>query len=243
MNDLYRWLQRDFLMAELDVCCPDFQGGYNAEPAPPTTKPFGELVVATALEEWGHNVHEPRGTPNRIDRYIRGAFGLDWSTADAINWAPDTPYTRDGMFQWCGAFAAHCWGTAGIKASIRKKKLASTARLRSWGRGTERMVTVPDDLRPGDIVVVSRGKKRQGEHICIVEHVNHAAKLVHTIEGNAKGLGPDGTVFEGVIKRTRPWPRANGGLGRRSGQTCPVSGLRQSAEIVGAYRPLPEDFA
>ena len=91
-------------------------------------------------------------------------------------------------------------------------------------------------------MIVSRGKKRPGEHICVVERVDFDAKLVHTVEGNARGIGPDGEVFEGVIKRTRPWPKSKGGLGRRRSMKCPVSGLSQSAEIIWAYRPLAEDI-
>jgi hypothetical protein len=234
-----RHIMRDWLMAELDVCAPDFD--------PPAAKPKGkrrkaapgELVLAAARDEWARNVREPSG---RIDDYIRGPQGLGWGTADAINWTPDTPYTRDGMFQWCGAFAAFCWGAAGLRPQIRNKSWASTVRLYDWGQGSDRYVSVPDDLRPGDVVVVSAGRKRQGEHICIVDRVDLDAKLVHTIEGNARGVLGDGTVGEGVIKRTRPWSRGAGGWGVRPNMRCPVSGLRQSAEIAHAYRPVAGDL-
>lgn len=234
-EDLARWAQRDWLMAELDVAAPEFD-----EPAA-SKKKRGKRPAAldAALAEWELGVREPDA---RIDEYIRGAQGLGWGTADAINWTPDAPYTRNGMFQWCGAFAAFCWGSAGLLPKLRNKKWASTVRLYNWAQDSARVVTVPDDLSPGDVVIVTRGKKKQGEHICIVERVDLDTKLVHTVEGNARGIGPDGEVYEGVIKRTRPWPRGLGGLGIRN-MRCPVSGLRQSAEIVWAYRPLKEDLA
>lgn len=151
------------------------------------------------------------------------------------------------MFQYCGAFAAYAWGHAGLKADIRKSDMASTWRLFKWGglngrTPNDRVIDLPEALEPGDILVVGRGKKRQGAHICIVERVDEQAKLIHTIEGNAKGIGPDGRVFEGFVKRTRPWQRSKGGLGRRWKMRCPVSGLRQTYEAMWAYRPLAEDL-
>jgi hypothetical protein len=241
-DDVSRYIQRDWLMAELDNDAPDDLGEGSAADVL-VDDDTGAVVLAVAQAEWERCVREPRGDVNRVDEYIRGEFGLGWGTADAINWKANTPYTRNGMFQWCGAFAAFCWGHSGLLAAIRSKKLASTVRLYNWCQGTDRTVSVPGDLRPGDIVIVTRGKKKQGEHICIVERVDLDAKLVHTIEGNARGRGPDGEVFEGVIKRTRPWSVGAGGFGRRAKMTCPVSGLKQTSEIVWAYRPGAEDLA
>jgi|ETNvirnome_2_130_1030620.scaffolds.fasta_scaffold03141_8 hypothetical protein len=241
-DDVSRWMQRDWLMAELDNDAPE-DPGTGADAKRRKKADPGTVVVATALAEWERVVREPRGEANRVDEYIRGDLGLGWSTADAINWTPNAPYTRNGMFQWCGAFAAFCWGTAGLRADpVRKKSWASTVRLYKWAQGSERVVSVPDGLLPGDVVIVTRGKKKQGEHICLVERVDLDAKLVHTIEGNARGRGGDGEVFEGVIRRTRPWPKALGGWGRRGKMRCPVSGLSQSSDIVWAYRPLAEDL-
>lgn len=245
IQDLLRYLLRDSLMAELDLGTPDFCGGIDCRRDKRRTP--GAVAVEKALELWGQKIKEPQGAPNQIDDFIRGDYGLGWSTADAINWTPHQPYTHNGQFQWCGAFAAYCWGHAGLKASIRKTDMASTWRLYKWAglNGSDpsgRVVTMPGDLLPGDILVVSRGKKKQGEHICLVERVDHEAKLIHTIEGNARGVGPDGTVYEGVVKRTRPWPKSKGGLGRRANMRCPVSGLSQTYEGIWAYRPLDDDL-
>jgi hypothetical protein len=90
--------------------------------------------------------------------------------------------------------------------------------------------------------VVGDGAKKQGTHITMVYRVSLKEGLVYTVEGNARGLLPDSTVGEGVIKRTRPLPKRVDGPGLNKHAKCPLSGLPQSAEVMHVYRFLPADF-
>lgn len=168
-----------------------------------------EIVVQAAQEEWARHVEEPPGKgSDRIDTYIRGARSMAWE------WLKR--YLRDGQSSWCGAFAAHCYGVAGLLQAARVKHLPSTYRLDRWCRRDERRRIAHTDLQPGDIAVVGT-RKRYGDHITIVERVDEL--LVTTIEGNGHGRLPDGSSGEGVVRRTR---------GRR--------------EIRYGVRPLPTDY-
>lgn len=161
-----------------------------------------KLAAASALEraqaEFKLNVTEPGlgGRSDRITAYIRGDEGLQWS------W--EKPYTKNGQFAWCGAFAAQCWSS--LLPQIRKKTLPSTYRL--WRDWQARRVE-PSSLRPGDIVVVfndsateaDREKKPYGQHITLCRELTDGK--FSTFEGNARAYGPDGKYREGVGTRER----------------------------------------
>ena len=176
-------------------------------------------ILDAAIAEWELPVHEPPGPGwERIDSYIRGADGLGWSS--------ETRYIRNRQFAWCGAFAAFAFSGAGLKKEIRKRALASTYRLYTWAKGTERMRDL-SEVERGDIVLVGpAGGKRWGAHITICDEP--AAGLVHTLEGNASGMGPHGDSHEGVIRQSRPLP----------GSGLPPSRYR----VMHVIRPLPEDY-
>ena len=186
------------------------------------------VVLVAARAEMRRGVAEPGtdGMPNGapiIDSYIRGPQGLAWTTCDVKTWKPGVPYTRNGQFAWCGAFAAFCWGEAGLKADLRQKHLAGTGRLYRWAHGTARWVK-PRDLRPGDIAVVGPEGSGDGEHITIVREVR--ANVIETYEGNAHGLGIDGKRYEGVVVQVRPFdPPAP-----------------QTYRVLYGVRPLAEDL-
>lgn len=248
LPDRLRYALRDWLMTELDVSSMAEAECQGPPPAPAHPPLSGDtpaaLTVLAARAAWADRIEEPPGQGwQLIDRFIRGSQGLGWATADAVDWKPGASYTRNQMFQWCGAFAAWCLGAAGLDAELRRKVLPSTVRLWSRLRGTDRHLSgaALSGVAPGDVVVVSRGVKAAGEHICIVEELGPEPGLLTTIEGNARGLGPDGEIFEGVIRRTRPLPAAAGGPGRSSAK-CPLSGLSQTYEVAHAYRFAPEDF-
>lgn len=169
------------------------------------------IVVAAAMEEWSRHVEEPPGRGwQRIDLYIRSNLGLVWS------WLT-RPYTKNRQFAWCGAFAAWCYGVAGLRADVRRRHLASTYRLDRWSARTARRLYTPSQLRPGDIMVVGT-KKRYGDHITIVRSVT--PHYIDTVEGNAAdGVFPDATVGEGVVRKRRP-----------------------RTDFVFGVRPLPEDY-
>lgn len=239
LNDELRYTIRDWLMAELDIGDPGPKlpalNRVEADPDP------GVTMKVQAIVEWQSIVTEPPGPgADRIDSYIRGDFGLGWPTADAVNWTPDHAYDRDGIFQWCGAFAAWCAGHAGLKASIRREHLASTWRLWQFCRDTSRKLYLKD-IRPGDLVIVTRGRKHHGEHIAVAIELPTDG-LIETIEGNATAMIPDGTITEGVVRRTRPLPTSAGGPGR-STEKCPISGRRQTFEVAHAYRFIGDDWA
>lgn len=199
-----------------------------------------QATVEAARAEWRSHVVEPtagdQAGASTIDNYIRGAHGLTWGDADIPD-RGNQAYRRNGDFAWCGAFAAHCLGLAGLNKHMRRKTLPSTYRLQRDIGETHRAVELAD-LQPGDVLVVDdvRNGKRWGTHITLVEAVDYEAGLAYTIEGNARGLLPDGTVGEGVVRRTRVLDDA--GLGG----VCPVSGLKQTARTHSAYRFQSHDF-
>lgn len=199
----------------------------EVEPHPIPASP-ASVVLAAARCEFARGVAEPgtAGMPNGadvIDTYIRGPLGLAWNTCDVKTWKPNVPYTRNGQFAWCGAFAARCWAEAGLKVDLRQKHLAGTGRLYRWAHGTERWVK-PRDLRPGDIAVVGPEGSGDGEHITIVREVR--ANVIETYEGNAHGLGIKGNRYEGVVVQVRPFD----------------ADARQTYRVLYGVRPLPEDL-
>jgi hypothetical protein len=201
LRKLLRRAMRDRNLALLDVPEPPTLT-FTFEPSD-ATHPVGEMALAAAEAEWLMNVAEPDG-PNwqRIDHYIRSDEGLGWS------W--EKRYIRNRQFAWCGAFVAYCWGRAGLKAEIRKKRMPSCYRLYRWARGTARLITSGQGFLPGDVVIVGDEQSpRWGSHVtlCIEQDRSH----VFTYEGNAHGPGPDGNVHEGVVKRKRPLKYAAAG--------------------------------
>lgn len=233
-----RHTKREALMADLDV-----QLDPNTIPVPEKTPPAGaidkavddaiedlhektlgpleskiELVLETMEKEWVSNIKEPSrsGSPAnsaaRIDQYIRGAQGLNWSTAKVGT--PGVSYTKNGQFAWCGAFAAHCFGAAGLNAVIRKKVMPSTYRLWEWGRKNNRIVDGLNNIQRGDIVIVAKkGAKPWGNHITtcldVIKDFDDVPVEIQTFEGNAKGPNPDGKKHEGVIRHIRPYPSSD----------------------------------
>lgn len=237
----WRHAIRDALLAELDVEAPDFACPAEAPAALSLDRSPHELALGWLEELWASHVQEPKGQGwQKIDDLIRGPKGLGWNTADARNWTPGRAYDENGIFAWCGAPGARALGEFGLRAEIRSKRCASTVRLFNFCKGTPRDIAI-QAARPGDIGVVSAGVKKQGEHIVMIQRIEGG--LAYTIEGNARGVGPDGRIFEGVVKRTRPLPRSAGGPGRDRSALCPVSGLTQRAELVHVYRFQAEDFA
>lgn len=160
-------------------------------------KDASQIVVQAAQDEWSRHVEEPPGRgSDRIDTYIRASASMAWA------WLKK--YVRNGQSSWCGAFAAHCFGVAGLSRSARKTYLPSTYRLDQWCQKNPARRVRPEDLRPGDIGVVGT-RKGYGDHITIVVEVEttvHQTRII-TIEGNGHGQFPNGTSGEGVIRRRR----------------------------------------
>lgn len=192
-------------------------------------KSRGQRVLEIAEAEWRRPVREskPEGLA-RINDYIKSEQGLGW------NWGDD--YSKDSDFMWCGAFAA--FGHQEVRLDLRKEHYASTSRLFSWARNTPRWIE-PENLQPGDVFVVGNAKEylkettgkpdREGRHIGIVISVDPASGTISTFEGNARGKGPDGEQYWGVVQGTRkiPYP----------GQKPKEWRVRYGV------RPLEEDYA
>lgn len=161
-------------------------------------------VVERALKEWKRVVMEPPGLNwQRIDAYIRGPAGLSWPSAALKDSSDSKRYRRNGQFQWCGAFAAWAWGLR-LKPEIRKKYLASCYRLDTWTTSGARRVSL-EELLPGDIIVMGPSAKLAHIGLCVSPpHFDDGTTSIETVEGNARGIGPDGQKYEGVIRRWRP---------------------------------------
>lgn len=112
-------------------------------------------------------------------------------------------YTRPPDPDWCGLFVAYCGLQAGLDPKLVKSVLPSTYRLhnpKTWSRAGYAKPERPEELAPGDVVVVGNAKP-WGTHIVLVAEVGEDSFV--TFEGNARGLLRDGTTGKGVVKRTR----------------------------------------
>jgi hypothetical protein len=186
---------------------------------PPDVEAAGRTAIDCAESLWKVGIYDPRrsdkseaGTTSRmyIDRMIQSGLGWTWEPA----------YTGDGDFEWCGAFAAHCWRAAGLNAEARKTYFASTYRLDRWARGQsvngkpnkkpadrllaeidENSTALPWEPRAGDILLIGPAGSGYGKHICLVE--SYADGVFRTIEGNGTGLAPNGKRWQGVVRAER----------------------------------------
>lgn len=189
-----RRLKRSVSHLSLDCTPEQGRGGYDRAVYPSEQ---ARRAIERAEAEWERDVTEPQyeGDYERINAYIKGRDGLNWS------WEKD--YTKDGQFSWCGAFVAFCYGSA-LRADIRKKIMPSCYRLmNNWGR-TSRLRDGEEPM-PGDIVVVftdDTHSPSQGNHITLCVGAPDESGNFPTIEGNAHGMSPHGPT-EGVIKRER----------------------------------------
>jgi len=146
----------------------------------------GNAVLAAALAEWKGSVREPpAGSPDRIREYLR-----------ACGFARPDDYDANGDAEWCGAFAAFCLISSGVRPELLRQKsppeaggIGSTYRLhRLCILDERRRITRPDDVRAGDVVVVGRvGRSAWGEHITIAEATHPERSYITTTEGNAVG--------------------------------------------------------
>lgn len=175
------------------------------------------------------SLHDPAYEDDRaaIDAMIRARAGLGWARCSTLR----REYRRDGDYEWCGAFAATCWRAAGLDPELARVYWSSTYRLDRYGsrriafgspgelrlrkrlpgdgRGFFRMTPemTSEDVerwgpRAGDVLLVDTvGGWSYGHHVTLVERVEGAT--AYTVEGNATGTGPDGTIYQGVIRRTR----------------------------------------
>lgn len=212
-----------------------------ATPLAPSTAPaadIGALIVEWVEAEWQKVVREPAepGEVEAITRYILD--GAAWPTADVLTWHVGAPYRDGGVgapdsFAWCGAFAAAAVHGAGAGVDDEgRRQMVSPERLFASHRARKIKLS---EIKGGDVVTMGdRKTRRHGSHIAVVVAVRLDG-LVETIEGNAVGLLGDGSIGEGVIRRTRPLPSGAGG-GPRETEACSISGRPQNARLIDAYR-------
>ena len=212
-NEINRRLQRAVNQMSLDTPEVTISSARSLIRAYPTD--HSRQAIKRALAQWELDVTEPEcgGDWHPINAYIKSMDGIGWT------WEDD--YVRNGQFAWCGAFAAFAYGPR-FSFGIRKKIMPSCYRLMSNWSSTPRHRD-PDEIMTGDIVVVWTSDKQtpaQGNHIVLALTSPDDDGSFDTVEGNAKGNGPDGRWREGVSTRTR-----------------------NIKDVAHVYRPLSEDFS
>lgn len=215
----------------------------------------GELALAIAASLWKSHIIDPRigdtkheYARSQIDHFIRGPQGLHWTWED--------PYRGDSDFAWCGAFAAYCWGGAGLIERWRLPFWASTYRLDRWasyrpigrthnpppnpgqstrlycrfdGQSSARdLDTMGIVPLPGDILLIGDSHSGYGRHIAMVDSYDSGNGIFTTIEGNAIGILANGIRGQGVIKSKR-----------YLGETNPLD----SRHVRRLIRPAASDLA
>lgn len=184
----YRRLERAFNQAQLDINALEIEDhDYNT----PAISFHAREAIKRAEVELNRVVVDPC---DRINAYIRSAEGLGWSWVE--------PYTKNGEFAWCGAFASFCYTK--VNSNIRKKIFPSCYRLYSNWAKTSRKIPI-EDVQAGDIVVIYTAKRSvQGDHITLcVDASTKKDGYIKTIEGNAKGELGNGEFGEGVVRQER----------------------------------------
>jgi len=184
----YRRLERAFNQAQLDINALEIEDhDYNT----PAISFHAREAIKRAEVELNRVVVDPG---DRINAYIRSAEGLGWSWVE--------PYTKNGEFAWCGAFASFCYTK--VNSNIRKKIFPSCYRLYSNWAKTSRKIPI-ENVQAGDIVVIYTAKRSvQGDHITLcVDASTKKDGYIKTIEGNAKGELGNGEFGEGVIRQER----------------------------------------
>lgn len=185
------------------------------------------IALARAGNIWQSGIQDP---PYTSDHPEAGRWkdvitslitsGLGWKNWDCHNRRSPTygkrvsTYCGDHCMSWCGAFVAYCWFE--LDKYVRRG-LASTYKISLLLADEPRRRVPPAEVQPGDIACVrGRGTHAWGDHIVLVRDVINDSFT--TYEGNAKGRGPTGEIYQGV-----------------------VTNLRKISEIVQVLRPIDED--
>ena len=182
-------------------------------------------IIEHLRNDWESHVEEPPHKSARwIDLAIRTAFGSRWRWLDE--------YIKNGQSAWCGHALAPAEREAGLAVDVVEHRLQSCYRLRKFAQEFGLFVPV-ESMRRGDIVLIdTMGTPEKADHIprCIwteaggdyplywrttydVISARHKRKYVdphlakpHYIafEGNARGFGPFGDRYEGLVINARP---------------------------------------
>jgi hypothetical protein len=148
-----------------------------------------------------------------------------------VGWALDDGEYEEDEDYWCGVYAAWCYVHVGrhlldnacvdltLREDVARYMFASPERLLglvtySWADLDLPGPTEidPDDARTGDIglVVTSRSApsaRPHGNHVTLIADANTEGDTLATLEGNAGGVLPGGTLtpdgIEAVVHQTR----------------------------------------
>jgi len=188
----------------------------------------GQRALAEARQLFDSDIWDPPVTDHRpIAERWRDAITEMISSERGLGWTWEQRYAGDGSFEWCTAFGARCWAEAGLTLAARTPFWASCYRLHRWATyqpidartpnkrpkdGPYRLCVALDEHttalpagvvpRAGDILLVGGVNTGPGKHGTVVESFD--GKTFLTIEGNARGLGPDGKSRQGVVRASRP---------------------------------------
>lgn len=175
-----------------------------------------DAMVRAAADVWSTCIEDKHGGVNDAITEIFDDCGWGgWLRSDAGG-CPDG-YTRPPDPDWCGLFVAYCGLRVGryleadacvdvsLAPLVARKVLPSTYRLASGRHWTSANTQQPapvhrTEVAPGDVVTVGASKP-WGTHIVLVARVE--GDKYETIEGNGRGILPDGRTGRGCVKRTR----------------------------------------
>jgi hypothetical protein len=207
-------------------------------------KEAGERALERAIAAWkrdiidppGKSLHDPAFEPDRteIDSYIRHGVLMG-----GVSNPKSFKYTKDGDYEWCGAFAAHCWEPF-VHDDLRQLYFPSTYRLDCYGRYLAGFQTPNAQAvakkYPKPLDEKSARKHMRLTHMSSVEEVNQFAPragdilLVGTTGGAAYGTHITLVESWDPVKKVFNTVEGNGtGLG-------PDGKRRQG--VVKAVRPL-----
>lgn len=94
----------------------------------------GRAALAAAVGAWERNIVDPL---RRVGDDESRAFIDAIARTPAGTNSGGARYRRNGDREWCGDFAAYCWGAAGLALELREIYFASTFRLDCYGRYAE----------------------------------------------------------------------------------------------------------
>jgi hypothetical protein len=205
-------------------------------------KSAGERALERGLAAWNRDIIDPPGRSlndpafdsdrTEIDSYIRNGLLLGGTQN------PKTfRYSKDGDYEWCGAFAAHCWEPF-VHPDLRQLYFPSTYRLDCYGRYLSGFKT------PNAIKILERFPKQAvggRKHIRIshetpVETVNsfgpRAGDILLVGTSTGPGYGAHITIVERWDPATKMFHTVEG-----NGTGLGPDGKRRQG-VVKALRPL-----
>lgn len=179
-----------------------------------------EALLADEIYDPPLTDRSPDADVSRLNITAFALQGLGWANWECRRTKKRTKaYCGDLCMSWCGAFVAYCYLAGGLCLTARAA-CASTYKLSEWAKKNRARRIGPEEMRAGDIVTVQGpAGLKYGDHIVLVREVLLDGRY-RTIEGNAKGMWPDGTRVQGV-----------------------VTNVRRFEDVVAVYRPLPGDFS